>query len=83
MEERSRLYEDRVKRYEFKQVLDLKIELEKWKDAELKSYPRFREKEVLLSSTIAQLMAKAAQKIVEEVHSAAAFETKYIGKAKA
>ncbi len=66
-----------MNRLEFKQVVDIKIELERWKTEELKAYPKFREKEALLNVSIEKLTIKAAQKIAEECQNLSAFEIKY------
>ncbi len=70
-------YEEKIVKGGYRQIVDLKIELEKWKDDQLKSLPKFRDKEALINRTIELLVIKAAEKITDQCQSASGFEIKY------
>lgn len=58
-------------------MIDLKVELEKWKASKLKEGPKFGEKEMLLARAIEKLTVRAAEKIADQCQSKYSFELRY------
>lgn len=66
----------RIMREEYKQLIDLKIELERLREKELKANPKFKDKELLLNKMCERLIVAAADKMVDQSKNECTFEVK-------
>jgi hypothetical protein len=74
----QRTYTEKILKGEYKQIVDIKIELEKLKDEELKAAPKFKEKEALMNRMIEKLVVKTAERVADNCQSTYSFEVRYI-----
>ena len=77
MEIECKEYENKINCGAYNQIIDIKVELEKWKCAKLRDGPKFGKKEILLSRAIEKLTVKAAEQIADQCQSKYFFELKY------
>ena len=76
LEEMQKTYTEKIIKGDYKQIVDIKIDLEKLKDAELKTTPKFKAKESLINRMIERLVLKTAEKVADQCQSTYSFEVR-------
>ena len=62
---------------QYQKVIDIKIELEKVKEIELQTTPKFKDKEVMLNRMFEKLIVATAERVADQCQSTYSFELKY------
>lgn len=73
----QKTYTEKILKGDYKQIVDIKIDLEKLKDEELKAPPKFKGKEALVNRMIEKLIVKTAERVADNCQSTYSFEVRY------